>query len=91
MIVGVGGTGGEHQECQSEEFAERETRDCMSSGVGDAVGGFVVRSSCLFAGEMADIGDVEQDSEAFDGLAGRDIGQVLTMECACTATAQSMT
>jgi hypothetical protein len=76
VIFGVGGTDGEHRECQSEEFAERETRDYMSSGVGDAVGGFVVWSSCLFAGEMAGIGDVEQDSEAFDGFVGRDIGQV---------------
>jgi hypothetical protein len=83
VIFDVGGRGGPPQECQSEEFAEQETRDYKSSGVADAVKGLV--------GERVDIGGVERDFGVFDGLEGRDIGQVLTMEYAHTVTALCMT
>jgi hypothetical protein len=91
VIFGVGGTDGEHQECQLEEFGELETRDYMSSGVVNARGDFAVRSSCLFAVGTVDMVDAERDSEAFDGFVGRDIAPVLTMECVYTATARSRT
>jgi hypothetical protein len=90
VISGVGDTGGEHQECQSEEFAERGTRGYMSSGVGDVVEDFVV-SSYRVAGERVGIGGVELGSGAFDGSVERDIGRVLTMESAGMATAQNTT
>jgi hypothetical protein len=91
VILGVGGTDGGHQECQLEEFAELETRDYMSSGVANAMGGLAVRSSCLFAEGTVDMVDAERDSGAFGGFVGRDIAPALTIECAYTATAQSRT
>jgi hypothetical protein len=91
VIFGVGGTDGEHQECQWAEFAEQETRDCMSSGVEDEAADLVAKSNYLFVGEMVGIGDVELDCEESGGLVGTDTGQVLRMECGYTATAQSTT
>lgn len=91
MIFGVEGTDRGHQECQLEEFAELETRDYMSSGVANAMGGFAVRSSCLSAEGTVDMVDAERDSEAVDGFVGRDIAPALKMECAYTATVQSRT
>jgi hypothetical protein len=91
VIFGVGGTDGEHQECQLEEFGELETRDYMSSGIVNAKGDFAGRSSCLFVVGTVDMVDAERDSEAFDGFVGRDIAPVLTMEYAYTATARSRT
>lgn len=75
VIFDVGDTGVQHQECQSEEFVEQETREGMSSGVGHAVEDLVGRSSCLFVGEkVVGIGDVELDFEVSAGLVGRDTG-----------------
>ncbi len=90
VIFGVGDTDGEHQECQSVEFAERETRDCKSSGVGDAAEDLIVYS-CHAVGAKVDIGGVELDFEAFDGFVEKDIAQVLMLKrgCAGMATAQS--
>ena len=48
VIFGVGDTDGQHQECQSEGFVEQETRECMSSDVGDVVEDLVAKSNCLF-------------------------------------------
>lgn len=91
VIFGVAGTDGDYQECQSGEFGEQETRDCMSFGVGGAVEVPVARSNCLFVGERVGIGDVELDFGVLDGLVERDIGPVLRKEYAHTATAQSTT
>jgi hypothetical protein len=88
-IFGAGDMDGEHQVCQSEEFAEQETRDYMSSGVADV--GDLVASSCHAVGGRVGIGDVELGSEEFDGFVEKDIGQVPTTECAGMATAQSTT
>lgn len=88
VIFGVGGTDGLHQECQLEEFVGQETRDYRSSGVADAVEDLVAKSSCPFVGERVGIGGVGRDFGVFDELVGKDIDQVLTMECARTATAQ---
>jgi hypothetical protein len=88
VIFDAGDMDGERQVCQSEEFAERETRDYMSSVAADVED--LVASSCHAVGGRVGIGDVELGSEEFDGFVEKDIGQVPT-ERAGMATGQSTT
>ena len=88
-IFDAGDMDGEHQVCQSEEFAERETRDYMSSVAADVEN--LVASSCHAVGGRVGIGDVELDCEELRRLVETGTDQALKTEYVYTATVLSMT